>query len=405
MNRMIVLAALAAGLAAAVPASASDAGYIYGRVVTDDGQTFQGALRWGDEEAFWEDMFNATKAENEYVGYVDEDVLRQLRRERRDFWENLFQVRNHEFGHIFAVRFGDLKRIDVRGGSRLTVEFRNGERLDLNGGSNDVGARITVVDPNAGTQRIRWRNIRSIEFAETPQQIEKKLGLPLYGTVKTRRYEYTGFIQWDNDECLTTDELDGDVRDGDVSIPFGDIASIRKYRRGALVTLVDGSQEYLTGSNDVNGENRGVVVKVHSIGSVKVGWDDFEEVTFQHPAEGSGRSYAEFGNAAPLTGVIETRGGKLAGRIVFDLDEAWDFELLQGKIGDTEFQIPFREIVRIVPRGTRRSMVYLRSGAEVELEDAQDVSRDNDGMLVFDGGHRPTYVAWRDVKEIQFGKR
>ena len=404
MKGWISMAALAAGLAVAAPAHGSDAGYIYGRVVTEDGETYHGQLRWGDEEAFWHDTFNGTKVENEHLEYVDDDVVDRLRREHRGFLEALFVDRDDDLRHIFAIRFGDMKRIEVGTGENVIVEFRNGEELRLRGGSNDIGARITVVDPSAGEHRLRWSRIRTIEFMEAPQRIANKLGEPLYGTVKTGRYEFTGHIQWDHDECLSIDELDGDTRDGDVAIPFEDIVSIRKHRQGAMVRLVDGAEEYLTGSNDVNDGNRGVVVRVPGIGAVKIGWDDFDEVTFQRPAPGSGRGYAEYGKGSPLSGVVETRGGRRQGRIVFDLDESWDFEMLHGKNGDTEYLIPFREIAQITPQGRYRAEVRLRNGVEIELEDSQDVSRENNGLLVFEGSRRPTYVSWRDVEAIRFGE-
>jgi hypothetical protein len=276
----IAIAALTAGLAVAPVTYASDTGYIYGRVVTKDGETFQGQIRWGDEEAFWHDIFNATKARNEHLADIDREVVDRLRRNRKDFWERFFTADHDDLRHVFAIRFGDVKKIEPGFGSNVTLTFRNDETIELRGGSNDVGARISVVDPKAGTQEIRWNRIRTVEFSESPQKIARKIGEPLYGTVKTSRGEFTGHIQWDNDEALSIDRLDGSNRDGKVSIALGDIQSIRKHRRGALVTMFDGNEEYLYGSNDVNDENRGVVVKVPEIGNVKVGWDDFREVTF-----------------------------------------------------------------------------------------------------------------------------
>jgi len=403
VKKWVPIAAVALGLALASSALASDAGYLYGRVTTDDGDVYEGELRWGNEEAFWDDIFNATKIGNDNIDYVDNATLDRLRRHRRNVFEVLFTDRDEDFTHVFAARFGDLKRIDVRGDHRLTVTFRNGEEMRLAGGSNDVGARITVLDPGVGKMRLRWNRIRSIEFMETPARLKDKLGDPLYGTVKTDRFAYTGTIQWDNDETMSVDRLDGDTRDGDVSIAFGDIQKIRKHRRGVLVTLKSGSEMYVTGSNDVNRENRGVVVKVPDIGSVKIGWKDFEEITFSD-APRSGPTYASFGQGRKLKGVVESRDGdRYAGDIVFDLDEAWDFELLQGVNGDTEYLIPFRQIARIEPKSPFRADVHLRSGLVIELEDGQDVTRENTGVLVFTSDRRkPEYLAWRDVGTIRF---
>jgi hypothetical protein len=186
-----------------------------------------------------------------------------------------------------------------------------------------------------------------------------------------------------------------------VSLEFGDIASIRRHRNGALVKLKGGDELYLTGSNDVNHENRGVVVVVPGVGTVKIGWDDFDQLKLA-PAPNSGRSYADYGRGSDLSGEVVTPDGHLSGRIIFDLDESRDFEMLQGKNGDTEYLIAFRDIARIKPLGNQRSEVQLRMGLTVELEESEDVTRKNDGLLVFTGDRKPRYVAWQDVSDLRF---
>lgn len=312
-----------------------------------------------------------------------------------------FGDHDEQFTHLFAARFGDLAGILVRGDDGLVVEFRNGKTLKLDGGSNDVGAQVTVVDPRRGRHAIEWKQIRRVEFLETPSRLAKKLGEPLYGTVKSGKIEFTGHIQWDHDECLSIDELNGESEDGKVAIEFGDIVSIRKHLGGALVMTKSGSEQHVRGTNDVNRGNRGILVKIARIGSVKIGWADFDEVTFS-PAPNSGRGYGEYGSGSELRGVVATRDDRHTGRIVFDLDESWDFELLHGTNGSTEYLIPFRDIARIKPRGLRRSDVELRNGITIELKESQDVSRNNEGLLVF-GEHRsPRYVAWSEVDEVVF---
>lgn len=400
MSARVSIAVLAAGFGLASPAFASDVGYLYGRVMTVDGDSYQGQLRWGTEESFWDDIFNADKAENDNLDYVDRRTLRQIRSRHWSGW-GFFGIHERSLTHAFAVRFGDLKRIDVRRGDDVVAESRNGERIGLHGGSNDVGAQVTVVDPRLGRHELKWDRIRTVEFLETPAKLDDKLWEPIYGTVKSGKYDFTGRIQWDNDECLTGDRLDGETRDGDAHIPFADIASIRKHRNGAWVTLRSGGELYVTGTNDVNGDNRGVVVSLAGLGSVKIGWDDFDEVTFS-AAPSSGRSYAEYGKARGLAGTVVTFDGRDDGRIIFDLDESWDFELLQGMNGSTEYLIPFRDIARIKPLGRNRADVELRMGLTVELEESQDVTRRNDGLLVFVGDRGPRYIDWRDVTEIVF---
>jgi hypothetical protein len=391
---------MAVGLSVASQVFASDVGYLYGRVETVEGGSYEGELRWGTEEAFWDDIFNASKLENENLEYVDGRDLRRVRTRHWSGWDFL-GIQDPDLTHVFAVRFGDLKRIEVRGGERLVAEFRNGQEMMLGGGSNDVGAEITVVDPKRGRQEIRWSRIHTIEFKDTPEKLHDKLGEPLYGTVKSGRVDFTGRIQWDSDETLGSDQLDGETRDGKVHLAFRDIAAIRKDRLGSRVTLKSGAELYLTGTNDVNHENRGVLVIVPRVGTVKIGWDDFDEVAFA-PAPNSGRSYADYAPGRDLSGEVVTRDGHYDGRIIFDLDETWDFELLQGTNGHTEYLIPFRDIARIKPEGWRRSVVELRMGLTIELADTHDVSSENDGLLVFTGARDPRYVAWQDVTDVRF---
>lgn len=409
MSARVSIVVLALAFTLASPVLASDVGYIHGRVETISGDVYEGQLRWGEEEAFWDDIFNATKAENENLQYIDARDRKRIRSEHSDEWNSwswngFLGIGDHDWEstHLFAVRFGDLKRIEVGGGDDdLVVEFRNGDEMQLGGGSNDVGAVITVVDGKRGTREIKWKRIRTIEFTDTPATLSFKLGDPIYGTVKSGRREFTGRIQWDNDETLTTDMLDGDTQDGeDVSLEFGDIESIRKHRSGSLVTLKSGEDLYLRGSNDVNHQNRGVVVVVPGLGTVKIGWDDFDELKLIR-APNTGHSYADYANASDLAGEVMTGNGRLSGRLIFDLDESRDFEMLHGKNGDTEFLIPFRDIARIRPLGKLRSEVELRIGLTIELEESQDVTRKNDGLLVFTGSRKPRYVAWQDVSDVR----
>ena len=39
-----------------------DQGFIYGEITVKNGDTYQGPIRWGKEEAFWHDMFNSKAA-------------------------------------------------------------------------------------------------------------------------------------------------------------------------------------------------------------------------------------------------------------------------------------------------------------------------------------------------------
>jgi len=71
-----------------------------------------------------------------------------------------------------------------------------------------------------------------------------EMGDALYGTVDFYGGELTGVIQWDHDERLSTDVLDGDTRDGDVSIEFGNLASIERDGSGSNVVTKSGREMF-----------------------------------------------------------------------------------------------------------------------------------------------------------------
>jgi len=386
----------------------NDEGFIYGKVTTVDDDVYEGPLRWGKEEAYWTDMFNAGKRDNENVEYLSRDEVDELQRHnnRHESWGFIGHFDfdwDNDFKHQFSCQFGELKSILVSGRERLEVELLNGIQVELEGdGYNDVGAKIRVIDKELGEVELRWSRIDKIEFLPTPNKLNDKFGEPLYGTVETRSGSFTGFVQWDHDERVSKDELDGDTRDGDISLEFGKIKSIERDGSGSSVVLNSGREMYLRGSNDVDYDNRGVIVTT-DFGRVDIEWREFRKVTFSK-APNSGKAYSSFKNQNELMGTVKTEDGDVyKGRLIYDLDEAYDFEVLQGKDDDEiEYIIPFRNIQNILPRGYGDSEVKLRNGQILRLEDGQDVSEENTGILVFPDKKDPIYIQWRDVEEIVF---
>jgi len=103
-------------------------------------------------------------------------------------------------------------------------------------------------------------------------------------------------------------------------------------------------------------------------------------------------------------GSVKTENGDIyKGRLIYDLDEAYDFEVLQGKDNDEiEYIIPFRNIANIQPIGYDDSEITLRNGQKLKLEDSQDVSEENTGILVFSDKTKPIYIEWKEVEEVTF---
>jgi hypothetical protein len=402
---LLGVGALSTASAAAAPAYDAR-GFLYGRIETRSGSVYEGRLRWNNtEEAFWGDFFNADKKELPYFEY-----LPRKERRRRESIE-IFGIpigislgdKENE-GRQLVARFGDLRRIEVERGDDAMVVFKSGARYEVNGGSNDIeeDTEITVWD-RSGEIRVRWEEIRAIDFLPVPAGL-KVPDFRLRGTVQTDDGTFRGYIQWDQDECLSSDELDGETRDGKVSLRMGEIRSIeRSGRNSSEVILRNGRKLVLDGTNDVDSSNRGIYVHDWRFGRVLVNWDAFERVDFDPPGD-SGPAYADFRPGRPLFGKVSTEEGQAyRGRLVYDLDEADTMEFLNGQRRDVEYSIPFARIAFLVPeRGSSTRVIY-KDGQEVKLADAVDVDKDNAGVLVFEKGRKePRYIPWEEIRRVDF---
>jgi hypothetical protein len=503
------------------PASETHAGFLYGRVTTDDGETYEGRLRFGgDEEAFWGDYFNGFKDENPWAAHVPPDRLPTKRHEIEVFGIELWHVDSQlDLGRPFMARFGDIARIEARDRD-IRVSLKSGTVFDLDRfAADDLADGVRVWDTTRGVVDLgEWR-IRTIELlpefspSAVPNGLQAAAPSPgaaaerLHGTVRTRQGEFTGFIQWNREKGVGTDELaghtgdrvgldelnddtadrvvleeldghtadrvgleeldghtgdrvgldelnddtadrdglhelDGHTADGEISLRFDTIRSIERRARGSsLVTLRDGREIVLSGTSDVGPGNRGMYVDDPRYGRVLIGWDAFERVDFS--PGGSGPGYADFPQGRPLTGSVTTRAGRrLAGRLVYDLDESETTETLDAPSRGVHYTIPFGLIASLVPpgrdergadhaaesgvegstesgaerstesrakrfaeSGAKRARVTLHSGEVLQLEPSGDLGEGNAGMLIFTGGRdRPEYVPWADVERVEFDR-
>jgi hypothetical protein len=388
---------------ALVSPAQSHEGFIYGKVYTER-TTYVGPIRWGGEEVFWTDLFNAAKKNNDYAKLVPKE------KEDKDWWSsynwNFSSIwENKGTAHQFTCQFGNIKEIIPSRSDYVILKLKNGGQLQVDGeGYNDIGGKVQILDEELGTVSIPWDRIQRIEFLPTPAKLDQVFGQPLFGTVEGMRKEkYTGYVVWDNDERLSTDKLDGDTNDGDVSIKFSEIASIEKDGDGSEVKLNSGRKLFLDNSNDVNDGNRGVWVVSPDYGVIKFSWKAFKRVTFSTPST-AGQSYLQFPSPQPMQATISLLDGNdISGRIIYDIDEALDFELIEGKENYIEYQIPLRNVKKITPKNFDYSQIELRTGQSLLLGGMRDVSEDNSGLLVFvKGEKKPVHIAWKRINEIIF---
>jgi len=383
-------------------------GFLYGRVTTAGGTSYEGRLRWGgNEEAFWGDYFNGSKDENPWATHVPPDRLT----ERRPFKILGFKIADRErpidLGRPFMARFGDIARVEARDG--LTVTLKSGAVFELDRfDASDFDDGVRVWDGRRGVVDLDARQIRIIELfpAARPGAAPDRL----HGTVRTRQGDFTGFIQWNRRASVGADELDGHTADGELSLRFDTIGSIARLPPDSCrVTLLDGGEIVLSDARDVSHGHRGIFVDDRRYGRVLVSWDGFESVEFSRG--GRGPSFNDFPPGSPLTGSVTTRGGnRLVGRLVYDLDESETTETLDAPSENVNYSIPFGLIASVVSadgdrRDVQRARVTLHDGEELQLERAGDLGEGNAGMLIFvDGRQRPEYVPWSDVQRVDFDR-
>ena len=323
--------------------------YIHGTVKTLDDQEYTGQIRWGDEEIFWFDMFNSSKPENENLDYLSKSEIAALNKNNK--WHRgsidvpfvkKWNWKDNDHSHAFALRFGDIAKLELRRGERVVVHLKSGEKIKLKGGANDIGTEIQVNDLEVGNITLDWDQIAEVSFSEGKKNSDNKFGVPLYGTVTTRDGSFTGYVQWDHDERMSEDELNGEYEDGDLDIPFGSITSIERISRGSKVNLVSGRTFKLYGTNDVNSDNRGIIVNIDKMGRVDIPWKEFAKVVFVDAPSSESLNYSSFTKGGnPIQGSVMTKDGNETGRIVYDLDESYYCEMLNGRLDDIDYSIPF----------------------------------------------------------------
>lgn len=396
-----------AGTAPTVVSEEEAGGFLYGRVTTADGAEYLGRLRFGrDQEAFWGDYFNGMKAENPWAMHVPADRRPEERPITIFGFELPFWRDRIDLGRPFMARFGDIVRIEARSLRHIRVTLKSGTVFDLNrNAANDFDDGVRVWDEQKGVvdlaswagglpppSRIR---VRAIDLLPTT-----KLGatpVRLHGAVRTRHGDFSGFVQWDRQECVGLDELVGHTDNGPLNLRFDTIRTIaRNSDDSVVVTLHDGREFALPGTR----AGRGIYVEDPRYGRVLISWGAFERIDFD--AAGSGPAYDEFVPGRPLRGSVITRSGRrLTGRLVYDLDESETTETLDAPSHGVDYTIPFALVASITPSGTDGAEVTLQSGEKLQLDRAGDLGAANAGVLIFvDGRERAEYVPWSDVERV-----
>jgi len=414
----LVVLALVAGYRAltsdAEPSAGTHPSFLYGRITAVSGTIYEGRLRFGgNQEAFWGDFFNGFRDENPWVDHVPTDGLPRERSDIEIFGVTIWRhERRIDLRRPFMARFGDIARIEAKGRD-LTVTLKSGSVAHLDRYSaDDFADGLRVWDDRHGVVDLDERKIRSIDLLG-PARSGASPSHRLHGTVHTRQGDFTGFLQWDREGAVGLDELEGFTIDGELlSLPFNTIRTLaRSSRKSSVATLLDGREIVLSDTRQAGDGHRGIYVDDARYGRVLISWDAFERVdlgAIDDGPGGSGPAYDDFPPGRPLAGIITTRTGRrLAGRLVYDLDESEFIETLDAPYQGVDYTIPFGLVASVVLHGSGegaagRARVALHSGEVLQLERSGDLGDGNAGFLIFVDGEHAAYVPWADVERVDF---
>jgi hypothetical protein len=380
-------------------------GRICGVIHTRDGDTFEGPIRWDKNEAFWDDILDATKER--------EGRHREGRRRERHI--NIFGIRiswDEDTGESKAssgIKFGHIQSLERRSRNRAVLHLKNGDEITLYGDGSDLGSgirEILIDDPEKGDISLEWDDLDEIEFKECGKAGKEERRL--YGQVETRSGEtFKGFITWDVDELFESDILDGEGKGRTRKIPFGKIKAIeRRSRNSAWVYLKDGDQIRLSGTNDVDSGNRGIEVKDPYFGRVTIEWEDFDRCEFLEGGEKYLKNYDEFDGGYPLYGIVYDEDGEsYEGYIRWDDDETESWEMLDGEYRGLEVDVEFSQIESIEKKSSNAAKVTLKNGNSFKLEDSNDVNDENKGIFVTTKEGEKIEFDWYDFKKVVFKEK
>lgn len=441
-----------------VPLDAQHDHRIWGRVFTGDGEVHEGFIRltrpsggaaWTDflttskeiPEEHYQDWLDATRGGKPHVRTIELKGYRITWEQKHPSFERRHRS-GIRFGHVAGLTIGEGGRIGIVTRAQhetemgivrdsAVIEYDGPETLDglqalaesLNGviivhGLNNTAWRIE----NGGRSvRVRGNDVARIEFAAPPPGPAPP-SARLYGTVEDQGgRSFTGFVGWDRYEILESHVLDGFWEDApglaipwesdrlSRSISFSEIRAVERSPCGPTVTLKSGKVVPLC--SEPWQDPGPIRVSDPALGLVEVEWDALQSLRFEPPPPTPG--YDAFDGGHPLHGTVVTREGEeVTGRIRWDADEEWSWELLQGSSDDVDFSIEFGNVAHIQRDTTEGAHVSLRDGRSFHLTDGNDVDRDNRGIFIFPapadadeaGQNAPKwrYVAWDDFREARF---
>lgn len=341
---------------------------LVGRVLTEDGRSLDGYLRWDGGAASWGDLLPATRAGSRVLE---------------------------------GVRFGHLARLERTGPTGIRAVSRSGRVAHLQaGGTVGRAGRVATepvvsVETDDGVERVAWRDVRVLLF-EAGVRRSAPVSERLHGTVATASGDtFTGYVLWNGTEGLLSDDVGDELASGAAPVSFADALVVRRTGPGTLAIETRHGQVTRIASRDLIRPGLDeVVVADPGLGVVAVPWSAFRTLTV-HPAERP-LGPDDFDGGVDLHGTVTTVGGEvLSGPVAWDLEEGTTAALLDGQDRQVRYAVEFGRAAT-VEKHRQGVRVTLRDGRSLYLAGTNDVNWANRGVRV---GERT--IPWTDFRVLR----
>ena len=394
--------------------------YIHGTVKLKSGESHTGILRWDeDEETFWSDHFNGEKSEIPQYKSLPDDVKEQIedaqvgpKLDLLSFKVTLSSIFAEDIENPdFIVPFGAIAKLttatDESGRRGLKVELYNGDVFESYEGSNDLNADIYVKKSDLTTNEFKMKQIESITFSQATEALTG-FDQGIYAVVDSDLGTFKGRVRWDRDERFLKEAIDGsDVsqpNSEELSIPLSDIKSIEKKEKGSLLTMHNGKELHLSGTNDVDSDNRGLFIDTPEKGRILLPWEQFNKMTIQEVPQNDWQTFhSSIRKEGKLNAQLTFKDDSLisASSIVFNMAQTSPAEMIRCTVKGMDYYMPLFLIKSIEPKSNQHALVTLMNGEQTEMYDAASFTEENLGLL-YTGNGKSQYVQWKNVKKIEF---
>lgn len=394
--------------------------YIHGTVKLKSGDSYTGILRWDDdEETFWSDHFNGEKSEIPQYKSLPDDVKEQIedaqvgpKLDLLSFKVTLSSIFAEDIENPdFIVPFAAIAKLttatDENGSRGLKIKLHNGDEFESYEGSNDLNAVVYVKKADLTTNEFNMKQIESITFS---QAAESLMGFDqgIYAIIDSNLGKFKGRIHWDRDERFLKEAIDGsDVlrpNSEELSIPLSDIKSIEKKEKGSLLSMHNGKKLHLTGTNDVDPDNRGVYIDTPEKGRILLPWEQFNKMTIQETPQNNWQVFHDnIRKPGKLNGHLLLKDGTeiSASDIVFNLAQTSSAEMIKCTVKGMDIYMPLFLIKSIEPKSNHHALVTLKSGEQIEMFDSSSFTEENLGLL-FTVNSKNQYIQWKKIQKIDF---